>query len=824
MITLSTNDIIYHIQNTPWTNPTIYVPHEGDYSAHIYGVVDETSIGTYELNYEVTDELNNTYNINVIVHVVTEVPDVKELVYLENLYRNYNHLYRQVYDVDKNQTLVLDSNEVLDVLEIEMKGMNLSDTELLKHYEGLLVLQLDNNELYDLDFIVSFPVLESLSIATNNIEDEDLCVLTNNTTLVSLNLSDNFLQDTTCIGDLSQLEQLDLSDNNIYDLTVLGALPVLKDLNIANNPIDDFLELLVFDGLEVLNIDGTDITDISSIDELQYLEIITLNEYMDDYYIIDYLLYLEEVHIVNFDADLYYSFFFDYLEAYGIEVHVKSTTEYDLINPYIMLYDTEATIKVGDSFDFSTISFEGYDYIDSYFYDGLISNIIDTSVLEAGEHIALLSYTDSDGHTTTVEFTITVLDDYDLGNLVVFIRFSDETEFVSPYNIEFLEDFFNGSTESLRDYYLEVSNNEFIIDTVFPSSEVVFYTDSHPRGYYQPYDAITNPIGYEDDDESYYREQDLLTDAINWLDALGVIEPSTVLDYDNNGEVDVVSFLISGHVDDWAELLWPHKYALYESTDSYGDFLVDAPTINGDYVFEYTLQLIGDDIEESPYFDLGTFAHEMFHIIGAPDLYHYYSEEDIESVGNWGLMDSVTYIPSHMLGYMKEYYGRWDQDQIDVIIDGTYILSKSTSVTDNLIVIDLGYSNEYLYIEYRQQTGTYEINLEDKGLLVYRVDKDHEDDGNIYGYYSQSDVALEEVFLFRPFSYDIPTYTNSGVYYILDDGDPDLGMLTLAGNSQAGPTTSVPLFYSDGTEMDILITIISETEDSIEITIDFLDE
>ena len=38
------------------------------------------------------------------------------------------------------------------------------------------------------------------------------------------------------------------------------------------------------------------------------------------------------------------------------------------------------------------------------------------------------------------------------------------------------------------------------------------------------------------------REYELLSNAIYWLDDLGIVDESVVLDYNNDGRVDVVTF------------------------------------------------------------------------------------------------------------------------------------------------------------------------------------------------------------------------------------------------------------------------------------------
>ncbi|BCR36703.1 immunoglobulin-like domain-containing protein [Mariniplasma anaerobium] len=822
ILIIPTNDIIYHMLNEAWTYPAFYVPSIGDYTALRYDEVDPTTEGIYEMVYDISDELDNTYSLVYYVYVVSQMPLEKDVVVLENFYFTYPSIFLQLVVYDTNNDLILDDQEISNIISLDLSHLNIQDIDFIQQFTSLVSLDLSYNDIYDLDFMDSLDQLEDLNVDTNHIDYTDISVLTNNNVLKSLNLSNNIVQDLSFLDGLTHLENLNLNNNIIYDLSTIGSLPSLLLLDVSDNPTDDFDVILNFTNLESLNIDQTEIIDITGIQDLDALEYLTLNPNIEDYFDIDYLFNLSELNIPNFDTDLEYSYFFDYLESFGITVNVNSLTAFDTINPNIFLYDTSININSGETFDFDTLDYYIYDADDLYIYEGLVPDT-STSTLSIGNHIIMLSYTDLDGNTSSVEFSINVIDTYDLGNIVVFIRFADETTYVAPNTYTYYYDLFNGQTNSLKDYYLEVSNETYEIDTVFPSTDIVFYTDTYDRGYYQPYDRSKNRIGYSTDSQKHDREYALLSNSIYWLEASGLIDESVVLDYNNDGKVDVVTFLVSGQVDDWADLIWPHQYAFYDSYDGYGDFSNDAPSINGSYVFGYTFQLIGDSLEESEYFNLGVFCHEMFHVINATDLYHYYSDDDFSSVGNWGIMDATSATPSHMLLYMKEYYGGWEQDDFNVSTDGTYTLNVSTSLTDNLIIIDLGYSNEYLYIEYRTQTGEYEVNLPNEGVIIYRVDKDYEGDGNVEGYYSIDDIGLDEVFVFRPLTYDLSLYTNNDIYYIVDDGDVDQGMLQLGSNDEAGPGTNIPLFYSDGTKINISINLISEDSDFVELSIDFLD-
>jgi M6 family metalloprotease-like protein len=818
---IPTDDIIYHLLDEAWTNPSFYVPNEGTYNAITYDQVDPSTLGTYELFYELTDELDNTYYLKYYVHVVSEIPLDKDVVVLDNLYFTYPTIFSQLIIYDTNNDLILDHEEISNVVSLDLSDLGIESIDFIEEYTSLESLDLSDNNLYDLDFMLSLPHLKNLNVDANHLDSNDMIVLTDHTILESLDLSHNFIQDISSLDGLTNLDTLNLSHNFVDDLSTISSLTSLLHLDVSYNPVDDFKPILGFSDLETLNIYQTDITNIKGIMNFESLDVLTLNPNITDYNELRFLRYKFTLNIPDFDADLEYSYLLDYLTAFGVTFNVNSLTTFDEINPNIHLFDTSAIIVLGETLDMNDIGYYIYDADDLYQYTGLESSVL-TSELSVGNHIITLNYTDTDGNTSSVEFNISVVDNNYLANVVVFIRFADETTYESPYAFEYYNDLFNGQTTSLKDYYLEVSNQTFEIETIFPSNDILFYTDSHDRAYYEPYDKQRNKIGYTTDYQRNEREYALLSNAIYWLEDSNLIDESVVLDYNNDGEVDAVTFLISGQVGDWGDLIWPHQYAFYASYEAIlnGE---DAPSINGSYVFTYTFQLIGNSLEDSDYFNLGVFVHEMFHVISATDLYHYYSDDGFSSVGNWDIMDATTSIPSHMLLYMKDYYGNWDQDEFYVTTDGTYTLNVSTSLTDNLIIIDLGYSNEYLYIEYRRQTGDYEVNLPDEGVIIYRVDKDYEGDGNVDGYYNDSNIGIDEVFVFRPLTYDEALYASDNIYYMLDDRDADLAMLQLGSNEQAGPTTNIPLFFSDGREININITLIFEDSNSVEISIDFLD-
>ncbi len=415
-------------------------------------------------------------------------------------------------------------------------------------------------------------------------------------------------------------------------------------------------------------------------------------------------------------------------------------------------------------------------------------------------------------------------------NIVIFIRFADEGSYTAPHDYNYYDNMFNGVDQvSLRDFFLEVSYNQLTINSylINDDDQIIFYTDDQPRAYYEPYDIVTNTIGYNtiEHDE---REHELLKKAIDYVDDNDLLDSSIELDQNNDGDIDSISFLISGEDNGWMSLLWPHKWQMtsYYNYVS-GEYYPNAPTINGLYAYTYTFELLGDDTSYYNQVDVSVLAHETFHLISAPDLYHYYRYDWIEPVGYWGLMESLGSVPHHMLGYMKEVYGNWIQSVDEISSNGTYTLYPSQESGNNLYRIDTGYSNEYVYIEYRLQEGLYESDLPNSGLLVYRVDEDYFDIGNIEGYYRSDGSPANEIFIFRPGITDVtPPIEFEDINNGSIDEDGSIDDATISQNNlydEMGIGTDIQMFYSDGSLMDIKIFNVVEHEGYITFEVSFGD-
>jgi M6 family metalloprotease-like protein len=370
-----------------------------------------------------------------------------------------------------------------------------------------------------------------------------------------------------------------------------------------------------------------------------------------------------------------------------------------------------------------------------------------------------------------------------LNNIVIFIRFSDQAEFTE--GISTYSSMFNGTSgNTMQNYFSEASYNQLNITTSFypvPGTIVVSWQDSHPRAYYSPYDATTNPTGYQGGAnglERTTREHTLLKNAVT---AVGPAIPTSLnIDGDNDGKVDNVCFIIQGNSDGWAELLWPHRWSLY----SYFSY------INGKRVYDYNFQLSLFMASRG----VGVLCHEMFHSLGSPDLYHY-TTQPVSPVGSWDIMESDQNPPQHMGAYMKFKYGLWISSIPVISTPGTYTLNSLATSTNNCYKIASPNAGQYFVLEYRKKTGTFESSVPNSGLLVYRINTAAS--GNSNG-------PPDEVYVYRPngtttvngevsnayFSSEagrtlINNYTNPKPY-LYDDSNGNLNLMNIgssAGNS-----------------------------------------
>lgn len=381
---------------------------------------------------------------------------------------------------------------------------------------------------------------------------------------------------------------------------------------------------------------------------------------------------------------------------------------------------------------------------------------------------------------STVKTTTTGI----ISNIVIFIRFSDQPEYIDGIS-SYQSAFNKPGSVSMLEYFREVSKAQLTINTsLFPATggtTVISFQDAHERNYYCGYNLASNPVGYVNYADSKARETALLKNATEAVSAQ-IAASGLNLDSNSDGNIDNICYIIQGAPEGWGELLWPRRSEL----ESY------EVRIAGLRVWSYNFILSGS-------LDVSVLCHEMSHSIGFPDLYRY-TNAGIEPVGPWDIMGAIGSLPQQHCVYTKLKYGQWISDIPEITASGNYQLSPlSSDAFAGYVIKSPSSLTEYFVIEYRKAAGLFESGLAGSGLIIYRVNPTV--NGN-------RDGPPDEVYVYRR-----------------------NGTVTMNGNinsayfsSEAGRTTfnagsNPSCFLSDGSAGGIEITNIGSAGDAISFTV-----
>lgn len=333
-------------------------------------------------------------------------------------------------------------------------------------------------------------------------------------------------------------------------------------------------------------------------------------------------------------------------------------------------------------------------------------------------------------------------------NSVVFLRFPDESERIVTEGVLQSLSNIDGQNATLNDYFRCVSSETFGFYNVLPYLEdgsIFVYTAPNPISYYRSVDST----GLTRQREEGKLLGGALEAAKPYLEK-GIADSGLKTDADGDGSVDSVTFLVLSDEpgkNAWNTLLWPHQWSFGAVfvTETLGNAKADR------YLFMFT--------SSSRFFPVLT--HEMGHVVGAPDLYHYSGSYD--PVGYYDNMASSSgaspnlWLTATREKYLADAVGAHQVSEITENWDGYTLKATSSAAQKDLLAYKIRLNaSEWLYIEYRQpNVGRYDNNFDlrfgsaQSGLVVYRVKE------GVYGndaakapgsgYYSSPD----EIYVFR---------------------------------------------------------------------------
>ena len=247
------------------------------------------------------------------------------------------------------------------------------------------------------------------------------------------------------------------------------------------------------------------------------------------------------------------------------------------------------------------------------------------------------------------------------------------------------------------------------------------------RGYYSPFNILTNPGGYYDQESRNLREFQLMKGTMHFPDSW--IPDNISLDSNGDFLADALTFVFRGEPDAWGDLLWPMHQPWQDLIG----------TINGAAVNHYVKLFEGG-------LDAGVICHESGHNIGFPDLYHY-SDDGLNPVGDWDVMASSN--TQHELTYAKWKYGNWFDTIPTITPTSVSVQYTLTAIDQNPYAcykIQSNITDQFYMLEYRRQSGRYEIGVPSTGLIVYRI-IDQFLFGNIDG---NASGPPDEMYVYRP--------------------------------------------------------------------------
>lgn len=261
----------------------------------------------------------------------------------------------------------------------------------------------------------------------------------------------------------------------------------------------------------------------------------------------------------------------------------------------------------------------------------------------------------------------------------------------------------SGATGSVKDYFMESSNGQFVPDfDVFGPVKL-----SHPYSYYgEDTKSMIDERAYE----MVIEACTALDDQIDF----------TQYDRDSDGLIDNVYIFYAGYGQadgGAAETVWPHSW---DVIDAGRTFYYDGVRL-GHYACSSELR----DGRGSTISGIGVFCHEFSHVLGLPDLYAV-SYNGSFTPQAWTLMDSGSYnneswTPPYMSGYERYALG-WVEPKVleEPANVNLRHITESKGFYD-VYMIKTDKTDEYFIFENRQQAG-WDTYLPGHGMLVWHID------------------------------------------------------------------------------------------------------
>lgn len=321
-------------------------------------------------------------------------------------------------------------------------------------------------------------------------------------------------------------------------------------------------------------------------------------------------------------------------------------------------------------------------------------------------------------------------DDYNFTNLIVFVRFKGESEFVfdKPSGDvavkKIVDNCYDECEYSVSDYYFSASNGKVRMNNLYLFSGEASVELEKERGYYSAKDE-SNPIGYTAG-EYYTRLYELKTDwakaitnAFNGGAKITNYEQSKTfsakdLDENNDGVLDSLTVIYkysNAYSVSWRDCLW--NYQDYYGGATFSD--ASATVTSGAYLqMTANFNYLYSDANGCKFPSLKTMIHETGHIFGLKDLYRSATDSRVYYMS--AMANAISPVPQYISAKEREALG-WlnGGNLVEVKSEGIYTLNATSSTPQKDVIcykIPLASKEKTLYLEYRDFDS--EINAYDR--------------------------------------------------------------------------------------------------------------
>ena len=215
----------------------VTVSYDGEVNIDVVGEVNPLVPGKYIIQYFIHADNGKTLYRERIVYVLEEgdLLDEVNVINLVNLEAITPGLGKALMGFDQNHNLYLSEDEVLNVQNLSLNYLMITDTSFLNYFENVITLSLYGNAISDISFIEYMDYLEQVNLGSNHISD--LSVFEGKSTIQYLALSFNLIEDVSGLNNMSSLEMLDMYMNQIASISNMGSLPALKELCFGHNMV-----------------------------------------------------------------------------------------------------------------------------------------------------------------------------------------------------------------------------------------------------------------------------------------------------------------------------------------------------------------------------------------------------------------------------------------------------------------------------------------------------------------------------------------------------------------------------------------------------------